>query len=59
MESKKIVMLTTGTAPVQGNRLHELLDRCRLVSDEASLDYSALTASEVEELWNLVAKLEN
>jgi hypothetical protein len=59
MESKRIVMLTTGTAPVQGNRLHELLDRCRLVSDEARLDYSALATSEVEELWSLVAQLEN
>jgi len=59
MESKRIVMLATATVPAQGNRLHELLDRCRLASGEGSLDYSALSTAEVDELWDLVSQLEN
>jgi hypothetical protein len=49
----------TPLAPNERETLSQLLDRCRLVTNEiavGALDYSALNETESQELWDLVTE---
>jgi hypothetical protein len=49
----------TPLAPNERDTLNQLLDRCRLVTNEiavGALDYSALNDAEIQDLWDLVTE---